>query len=155
MHSLSARLLVLTISFVMLAEVLIFVPSVARFREAYFLERLRNANLAILALNATPDGVVSDALKRQLLETVGAEAISVRYADMRVNLIADQPPEVAETFDLRSASAMTLIADAFAVYVADDNRVVRVVGAVEDENSAEIQVVLQEGPLAAAYACYA
>tara|TARA_Y100000588_G_scaffold126399_1_gene138483 strand:- start:587 stop:691 length:105 start_codon:yes stop_codon:yes gene_type:complete len=34
MRSLSARLLFLTIFFVMLAEVMIFVPSVARFRES-------------------------------------------------------------------------------------------------------------------------
>jgi len=34
MRSLSARLLVLTIFFVMLAEVMIFVPSVARFRKS-------------------------------------------------------------------------------------------------------------------------
>ena len=36
LQSLSARLLVLTIFFVMLGEVLIFVPSVARFRMTYF-----------------------------------------------------------------------------------------------------------------------
>ena len=35
-RSLSARLLVLTIFFVMLGEVLIFVPSVARYRMTYF-----------------------------------------------------------------------------------------------------------------------
>ena len=34
LNTLSGRFLILTIGFVMLAEVLIFVPSVARFREA-------------------------------------------------------------------------------------------------------------------------
>ena len=39
MRSLSARLLLLTVFFVMLAEVLIFAPSVARFRENWLTER--------------------------------------------------------------------------------------------------------------------
>ena len=37
-NTLSGRFLVLTIIFVMLAEVLIFVPSIARFREDYLLQ---------------------------------------------------------------------------------------------------------------------
>ena len=49
-NSLSGRFLVLTIVFVMLAEVFIFVPSIARFREDYLLERLERAQLASLAL---------------------------------------------------------------------------------------------------------
>jgi hypothetical protein len=38
-NSLSGRFLILTVIFVMLAEVFIFVPSVARFREDYLLAR--------------------------------------------------------------------------------------------------------------------
>ena len=43
-NSLSGRFLLLTIIFVMIAEVLIFVPSVARFREDYLLQRLENVH---------------------------------------------------------------------------------------------------------------
>ena len=35
-RTLSGRLLLLVVAFVMLAEVLILVPSIARFRESYF-----------------------------------------------------------------------------------------------------------------------
>ncbi|MEM6440400.1 MAG: sensor histidine kinase, partial [Pseudomonadota bacterium] len=45
-RSLSGRLLLLTLIFVMLAEVLIFVPSVARYRESYLMERLERAQIA-------------------------------------------------------------------------------------------------------------
>ncbi|HCI45705.1 MAG TPA: sensor histidine kinase, partial [Rhodospirillaceae bacterium] len=44
-RSLSAKLLVLTILFVLLAEVLIFAPSVARFRVVYFQERIDQSYL--------------------------------------------------------------------------------------------------------------
>ena len=45
LNSLSGRFLILTTIFVMLAEILIFVPSVARFREDYLLSRLERAQI--------------------------------------------------------------------------------------------------------------
>jgi len=47
MHSLSSRLLILTITFVMVAEILIFIPSIARFRQTWLSEKLGLAHLAI------------------------------------------------------------------------------------------------------------
>src|ERR1700741_1118789 len=49
---LSAKLLLLTIVFVMLAEVLIFVPSVANFRIGWLTDRTTAAQLAALAAEA-------------------------------------------------------------------------------------------------------
>ena len=49
-RSLSARLLVLTIFFVMLSEVLIFVPSVARFRMTWLDNHIASGHLAALIL---------------------------------------------------------------------------------------------------------
>ena len=72
---LSARVLLLTVLFVMLSEVLIFMPSMARFRLNYLEEKLADAHLAILALEATPDNMVSELLARELLEHVGAYGI--------------------------------------------------------------------------------
>ncbi|MGE3712755.1 MAG: hypothetical protein AB7G35_24185, partial [Hyphomicrobiaceae bacterium] len=51
---LSAKLLLLTGLFVMLAEVLIFVPSVANFRVNWLIDRLSAASLASLAADAAP-----------------------------------------------------------------------------------------------------
>ncbi|MEM8581202.1 MAG: sensor histidine kinase, partial [Pseudomonadota bacterium] len=51
----------------MLAEVLIFVPSVARFREDYLLNRLERAQIASLALLATADDMVAPELEAELL----------------------------------------------------------------------------------------
>ncbi|MEE8563806.1 MAG: sensor histidine kinase, partial [Alphaproteobacteria bacterium] len=69
-RSLSARLLVLTVFFVMLAEIFIFAPSIARFRLTWFQERIAAAHLATLSLKATPQGLVSKALERELLRHV-------------------------------------------------------------------------------------
>jgi hypothetical protein len=78
--SLSARLLLLTIVFVMLSEVLIYAPSIGRFRLVYLEERLAAGRLAILALEATPDHMVSEELKRELLAHAHAHLIGIRRA---------------------------------------------------------------------------
>lgn len=66
MNTLSGRFLILTVIFVMLAEVLIFVPSIARFREDYLLARLERAQIASLVLLA--ENEISPNLESELLE---------------------------------------------------------------------------------------
>ena len=63
-NSLSGRFLVLTILFVMLAEIFIFVPSIARFREDYMLNRLERAQIASLALLA--DDMIDADLEQEI-----------------------------------------------------------------------------------------
>ena len=67
LNSLSGRLLILTVIFVMLAEVMIFVPSIARFREDYLLARIERAQIASLALLADESMMIDDALERDLI----------------------------------------------------------------------------------------
>ena len=66
-NSLSGRFLILTTVFVMLAEMLIFVPSIARFREDYLLQRLERAQIASLALLA--DDMIEARLSRSCWKT--------------------------------------------------------------------------------------
>ena len=89
MRSLSSQLLILTIVFVMLAEVFIFVPSVARFRLAWLNERLSAAHLAVLTLDEATDGMVSDNLREELLGHVGAYAINIRRGGAKLVLAAE------------------------------------------------------------------
>ncbi len=58
MTSLSSQLLVLTVLFVMLAEILIFVPSIANFRRNWLNDKLTSARTAALVLDAAPQGMV-------------------------------------------------------------------------------------------------
>ena len=92
MHSLSARLLVLTIFFVMLSEVFIFVPSVSRFRTEWLGARMGAAHLAMLVVDAAPDRAVGEMLKSDLLTQVGAHVVVIRRSDMRLVLSGGSPP---------------------------------------------------------------
>ena len=57
---LSGKLLVLTLPFVMIAEVLIYVPSIANFRLNWLRDRLSAAYTAALVFEAAPEGMVPE-----------------------------------------------------------------------------------------------
>ena len=145
---LSARLLVLTIFFVMLAEVLIFVPSMARYRLTYLEEKLASAHLAVLTLAATPDQMVSEELEGELLGYVGAHSIALRRPGAgKLMLMRETPAEIDASFDLREAGALELITDAFDSLAGPGDRVIRVVGSSPHQPAASVEVVIDEGPL--------
>jgi hypothetical protein len=149
-RGLSAQLLVLTIAFVMLADVLIYVPSVSRDRLAYLEERVVAADLATLALEEAPNNNVSDALARELLELAGVRAIVLRGPLTRRLVVADRTPEVlAETFDLRDVSGIQGIRDGFSALVRQKNRVIRVIGYSSQNPDSSMEVVIDEAPVRA------
>src|SRR6516225_3922991 len=109
---LSGKLLVLTILFVMLAEVLIYVPSIATFRRNWLNDRLSAAYTAALVLEAAPG--VSDSLARQILDSIGARAVAIKMGTQRRLLaVSDQPPTVDYDIDMRNMSLTREILDAF------------------------------------------
>ena len=152
---LSAKLLLLTILFIMLAEVLVFVPSVSNFRRQWLTERLAAAHIASLAAEAAPGGQLPSMLRDELLERAKVKAIAVKRADARVLIIEmDMPAEIDASYDLRNASWLTLIADALMVYVTPEDRVIRVVGEPSFNEGELIDVVMGEAPLKAAMIRY-
>jgi signal transduction histidine kinase len=145
---LSARLLLLTIGFVMLAEVLIYAPSIGRFRKVYLEERLADAHLAILALDATPNQMVDEELELELLSHVGAKMVALTKPDAgKLMLLAERPQKVDVTSDLREAGFFALIGEAFVTLQAPDGRVLRVLGPSPKNRDVLVEVVLEETPL--------
>lgn len=149
-RSLSARLLILTIVFVMLAEVLIFLPSVARFRVSWLTETLGAAHLAILTLDAAPDAMVSEDLQMQLLDFVGVRAIALRQSGAKLAILNDMPPAVDATYDLATEGPLDMIGRALALMGRDGEAMVRVLGPSPKDPTARIEVVLREDTLRAA-----
>lgn len=151
LYGLSARLLVLTIAFVMLSEVLIYAPSIARFRRDYLEDRIASAHLATLALEATPDNMVSDELKAELLDHAGALAIvTVKPGQVRRVLARDMPPEAHATYDLRAASFFGLILDALMALTEPGERILRVIGPSPKRDGVIVEVLVPEAEMRAA-----
>lgn len=149
MHSLSARLLILTIFFVMLSEVLIFLPSVSRFRENWLGARMSAAHLAMLAVDAAPDRAVSEMLKSELLGQVGAHVVIIRRADARLVLSGGAPPQVDETFYMAEQGPWEKAIDALDVYFQGGDRILRVISPSPADPAISIELVLNEAPLRA------
>ncbi len=152
---LSTKLLLLTILFVMVAEILVFVPSVSNFRRQWLMERLQAAQIASLAAEAAPGGRLPAKLRDDLLDRARVKAISVKHADSRSLIVQmDAPEQVDASYDLRDASWTDLIGDALMVYAAPDNRVIRVAGEPGFNPGEMVDVVMEEGPLKAAMLKY-
>ena len=148
--SLSAKLLVLTIAFVMLAEVLIFAPSIGLYRLTYLQDRLADAHLAILALEATPDNMVSEELESELLAHVGASMVALKKPDAgKLVLMTAKPERLDASFDLRDTNFLTLIGSAFMTLMHDGNRLLRVVGPSPKNPEILVEIVLVESELRA------
>jgi signal transduction histidine kinase len=152
---LSARLLLLTMFFVMLSEVFIYAPSIGRFRVVYLQERVAAAHLASLALEVPPDNMVSAQLRQQLLDHAGAHGIVIkRPASKSLVLSTDMPPEIHATYDLTKGTFFGLIRDAFVTLAGDGSRVLRIIGRSPKNTNVEIEVVVSEEPLRAAMIDY-
>lgn len=152
---LSARLLLLTIFFVMLSEVFIYAPSIGRFRVVYLQERVAAAHLASLALEVPPDNMVSAQLRQQLLDHAGAHGIVIkRPASKSLVLSTDMPPKIHATYDLKKGTFFGLIGDALVTLSGDGSRVLRVIGRSPKNPNVEIEVVVSEEPLRAAMLDY-
>jgi signal transduction histidine kinase len=153
LNSLSGRFLILTTVFVMLAEVLIFVPSVARFRQDYLLLRLERAQIASLALLA--NDMISDELEAELLKNAGVFNVVLARDEVRqLMLSSPMPAAISATYDLRDPSAWTLIRDAIECLLQPANRVIRVIGTPVQKAGLLIEVTMETGPLRSAMIDY-
>lgn len=146
LHSLSGRFLLLTVIFVMLAEILIFVPSVARFREDYLLLRLERAQIASLALLA--GDTISSELEAELLRNAEVFNVVLRRDDARQLVLASPMPQTVErTYDLRDPPATVSIRDALLQLWDPTPQVIRVIGNPTREAGQLIEVTMQSTPL--------
>ncbi len=146
LNSLSGRFLILTVIFVMLAEVLIFVPSIARFREDYLLSRLERAQIASLALLA--DDMISPDLEEELLRNAEVFNVVLRRDEARQLMLSSPLPQpIHATYDLRDAPAFDLIRDAMLRLADPEPRVIRVIGNPVREAGLLIEVTMETAPL--------
>ena len=147
---LSARLLWLTVVFVMVAEVLIWAPSISRYRKTWLEERVTRAYLATIAYAALPDDAPLRALGLELLANTGLHGIGLTRDGRRsLMVVDDMPPAVDVVVDLRTGMFPTWIGEAFDALWGDGKRVLRVLGHPEGASDALIEIVLDEAPLRA------
>lgn len=147
-HGLSLRLLALTALFVMVAEVLIFAPSVGRFRLSFLQQRLADVHLALLAVEATPDGMVDMDLQARLLIHAGAISMTAWQPERPVLTLHPMTvPTPHKTFDLRKGTFFSLIGDALEAIICTKERVIQVTGWSPANPKVLVQAVMEEQPM--------
>ena len=149
--SLSSRLLILTIIFVMLVEVLVYVPSVSRLRLTFLEEKLIAAQIAALALEEAPNQMISDALAAELLMSADVRSVLLVREDRRQLILSDGGDiTIADTYDLRNAMIPGLMVDAFEALLLGGDRSILVIGQPEAVRANYVEIVIDEDVLVAA-----
>lgn len=153
-RGLSTKLLVLTACFVLLAEILIFVPSIANFRMRWLEERLGTAATVSVVLVEEDSSSLSRQVQDDVLMAIGAKAIAVRDDGVsRLLVVAEMPPEVDEHIDLDHTGAFAAMAGALDTMCCGGDRMLRVFGKV-GESDKEFELVIPDGRLRAAMFVY-
>jgi signal transduction histidine kinase len=137
---LSGKLLLLTILFVMIAEVLIYVPSIANYRLNWLADRVAVARTVAIVLNANNDPTevpgqpekfkLPENVVLQVLDNLGAKMVAVKTGNQRKLLaVNDMPHEIHHDIDLRETSSMRAIWRAIdTLLFSSDTDVMRIVG---------------------------
>ncbi|MDE2444773.1 MAG: HAMP domain-containing histidine kinase [Alphaproteobacteria bacterium] len=152
---LSGKVLALTIVFVMLGEVLIFLPSIANFRIQWLKTHVAQAEIAVLAAEAAPGQIVDADLRSTILKGAGVEAVSLSRENQRKLVLRNTPETmVKETFDLRSGNYFPTIGDAFAVMFLREDRLISVIDKPPAMSGDYIELTLHEWPMRDAMLAY-
>ncbi len=151
---LSSKLLLLTTLFVMVAEVLIYVPSIANFRLNWLSDRLAAAHTAALVLDAAPSGMVPESLAREILDSVGARAVVMKIGQQRRLLaVAELPTAIDQDVDVRRVPALVAMRDAVATLFLQESALIRAVGPAP-KGGDFVEIVVEAGPLRNAMYAY-
>jgi len=152
---LSFKLLTLTIISIMVVEVLIFVPSVAKFRADYLKQRIAAAQIAALSLTEAANGSISPELEKTLLETAGVEGVVLDLGD-RAELILQggMPTNIVARYSVDDRPTPLLVRDAWETLQRGGEALVEVRGEPVNRAGISIAVVLSESDLFNAMLAY-
>jgi len=150
-RSLSGRLLLLTISFVMLSVALIYFPSVARYHHQLLQDRINSAQLVILPFTEAPGEQLSSDLRTELLSRAGVEAVILRGGGQHeLFLVGPDPPAIQAVYDGGETNLVEQIKDVLRCFLAPPNRTIRIDAMIGIGEGSSIIVVANEEPIRAA-----
>jgi signal transduction histidine kinase len=155
---LPSKLLLLTTLFVMLAEVLIFLPSLANFRITWLNARIQTAYMTLIATDAVPGNNVPPAMRSELLREALVRSIAIQRGGVhRLVMAPVSEISVDAHFDIREqpkqnwfqtiGSWYREIRDSIGVLTGPEDRNIRVKGLLGPRFDDVIEIVLPEEPL--------
>jgi len=152
---LSARLLLLTALFVLTVELFILLPSLGSFEVGWLTDRVHYAEVASMAVEAAPAGIVSNQLSDRLLNGAGVVSVAVQSEGSRRLLLAAPHMKQAPTLiDLRQQNMADFLAEPFRALAPDAPGMLRVMARPQFRSGDFIEIVAPSAPLALALRNY-
>jgi signal transduction histidine kinase len=147
-HSLSGRLLLLTLFYVMVTQIVIFVPSIARYHRSLLDNHIESAEVAILPLTELDREKFSIGLQRQMLARAGAAAVMLKRPEQRELFLPEaMPSHIDLVFDLRRDNLFVEMANALDCLSEGGDRILRIIAPTHIEGAETIEVIVGEQPI--------
>jgi signal transduction histidine kinase len=155
-HSLSGRLLLLTLFYVMTGEVLIFVPTIGQYYRELLGNHLESAELAILPFTLPGGNQLPDTMRQAILRRAGAQAVVLTLSEQRYFFDLGKPPGTVDvTLDLTKSGLGTDMVQGLSCLFKGGDRVLHVIAPTRIKGAKSIGIILNEQPIRAALVAYA
>ncbi|MBV2142403.1 HAMP domain-containing histidine kinase [Falsochrobactrum sp. TDYN1] len=156
-NRLSSKLLLLIVLAVLVAEILIFVPSIANMRVRWMDSRLDTVAAVSEVLIASGNMDIPREVQDKVLVTTGTKAIALREAGASHLLaMAEMPDAIDQVIDLDNTSEAAAIWDAFGTLFNGGDRILRIYGSIPPADSGRIiEIVTSDAPMRHAMLVYA
>jgi len=139
----SSKLLLLTFLFVMIAELLIFIPSFANFRNTWLKEHLLTAEAASIVYLDASDISLSKEAGADLLRATEAITAAIRQDGISLLMATERKPgDLMEAINLDEAGLIQSIPSSFLMMFAGDSQQYRVFAKMRSSNA--IMELVQE-----------
>ena len=148
MRRLSNQLLVLTVLFVMVAEILIFIPSAALFRQTWLTERAEQAGLLTLAIEGVPNYEGGEMLSSRFMHDTDVTMVAQKRNGMS-QLVLGMPPPAGRIIlaDLRNERRLPLFRDSFRDFFGDGKAYIRILSEPTVEGVDALEVLVPQRAL--------
>ena len=150
-RSLSTKLFILTVIFILLAEIVVMIPSVAKQRMDWLGARLEAAYLVSLALEGPREKMIDETVARQLFSTANIRGVTINRDNMRMLVLAPEidphGPSRMKFVDLNNRRPMTMIANAWATVFSSGDQLIQVTGEPHYAMELEVDIIVSQRAL--------
>jgi signal transduction histidine kinase len=147
-HGLQSKLIFLTITFVMIAEILAFVPSVANTRLRWINDKLNTAAAASIVVDGQQYMQLPKKIQTETLMATGTKAIILRKDNTsRIVASVEMPPAITHTYNLDDTGPLDAVYDAFDTLLFGGDRTFRAYGQVGDSKDVQIELIMLDEQL--------
>ena len=149
--SLSTTLLILTVIFVFVAEILVMIPSVAKHRVDWLSSRVEAAYLVGVALEGAEERMIDEPTAQMLFSTANILGVTVNDGERRLLILAPEinphSPREINYIDLDDRMPLKLIADGWGALLSDGEKLLQVTGTPQFVQDERIDIVVDQSEL--------